>query len=220
MADEQDVLLREIDEDLKQERLAQLWKTYGNYAIAGALVLVLGVAGTKGWQSYQLSQHRAEGERMAKAQRLIDQGKPKDALTELQALAGDAGKGYAMLARFRAAALTGKDGDPAKAAGMYAAIADDGGVSGLYRDLAVVLGALQELEGGGKGGPLVARAAEVAKGTGPWRFNAREVGALAALGAGDAKAAGAIFKELSEAASAPGGVKARATEMLKITGIN
>lgn len=220
MADEQDVLLREIDEDLKHERLAEIWKTYGNYAIAGALVLVLGVAGTKGWQSYQLSQHRAQGDRMAQAQRLIDDGKPKDALAQLQSLATDAGKGYAMLAKFRAAALTGQEGDAAKAASQYAALADDSGIDALYRDLAVVLGALQELAGGGKGGNLVTRAAENAKGTGPWRFNAREVGALAALGSGDMKTAGTIFKELSEAAAAPNGVKSRATEMLKVTGNN
>ena len=54
MADEQDVLLREIDEELKQERLHKLWDRYGNYAISGALALVIGVAGIKGWQSYDL----------------------------------------------------------------------------------------------------------------------------------------------------------------------
>ncbi len=220
MADEQDVLLREINEDLKQERLAKLWNTYGNYAIAAALALVLGVAGTKAWQSYSLSQHQAQGERLAKAARLADDGKSKDALGELQALAKDAGKGYAMLAAFQAAALTGKEGDPAKAATMYAALADDGGLAAIYRELAVVLGALQELESGAKGGKLLARAGELAKGNGPWRFNAREVAALAALSGGETKAAEVIFKELSQAAQAPGGVKSRAAEMLKMAGNN
>lgn len=220
MADEQDVLLREIDEDLKSERLAQIWNTYGNYAIVGALVLVLGVAGTKGWQNYSLSQRQADGERMAKATQLAEDGKTEDALAALQALSSDAGKGYSMLARFRAAALIGANGGAAKAAGMYAQLADDGAVDTLYRELAVVLGALQELEAGATGGKLVPRAAALAKGNGPWRFNAREVEALAALGGGDMKTAAGIFKELAEAAAAPAGVKARAAEMLKIAGNN
>jgi len=220
VADEQDALLREIDEDLKQERLTDAWNKYGNYAIAGALALVIGVAGTKFWQSYDLDNRRAQSTQLAEAQRLADAGKTDDALAALDKLQADAGAGYTMLARFRAAALISKKGDAAKAADAYAALADDSGIAALYRDLAVVLGALQELEAEPAGGKLTARAAEIAKGSGPWRFNAREIEALAALGGGDKKAADAIFQALSQEASAPRGVKARAAEMLKITGNN
>ncbi len=218
MADEQDVLLREIDEDLKQERLEKLWNTYGNYAIAGALALVIGVAGTKAWQSYDLDQRMQQGERFAAASQLAADGKAEDALSALQALSKDANAGYAMLARFQAAALTGRQGDAAGAASMYATLADDSAISDVYQNLAVVLGALQELDAGKGGGNLVSRADSLAKSENPWRHNAREVQALAALSNGDMKAAGEIFKELSEAAGAPGGVRARAGEMLAITG--
>jgi len=220
VADEQDVLLREIDEDLKQERLAEAWNKYGNYAIAGALALVIGVAGTKFWQSYDLEKRQEQSVQLAEAQRLAADGKTDDAIAALDKLRADAGAGYAMLARFRAAALTGKKGEPAKAAEMYAALADDSGINAIYRDLAVVLGALQELEATPAGGKLTARAAEIAKGNGPWRFNAREVEALAALGSGDTKAADTVFQALSKEAAAPRGLRARATEMTKITGNN
>ena len=218
MADEQDVLLREIDEDLKQERLEKLWNTYGNYAIAGALALVIGVAGTKAWQSYDLDQRMQQGERFAAASKLVSDGKTEDALSALQMLGKDANAGYAMLARFQAAALTGKQGDAAGAASMYGALADDGGLADVYRNLAVVLGALQELDAGKGGSKLVIRADGLAKSENPWRYNAREVQALAALSNGDMKVAGEIFKELAETAGAPGGVQARAREMLAITG--
>lgn len=220
MADEQDVLLREIDEDLKNERLAKIWNTYGNYAIAGALVLVIGVAGTKAWQSYDLDQRRSQGEQLAEAARLADDGKSSDALSALQKLATDAGGGYAMLARFQAAAITGRDGDAAKAAELYGALAADSSIGSLYRDLATVLGALQEIDAGKLDGQLLTKAAGIAKAAGPWRHNAREVEALSALASGDKKAADGIFKELSEAADAPQGLRSRAGEMLKITGNN
>ncbi|MCH7664263.1 MAG: hypothetical protein IH859_10405 [Chloroflexi bacterium] len=42
MADQtQDSFLREIEEELRQERYAKLWKKYGNYLIAAALAFVL-----------------------------------------------------------------------------------------------------------------------------------------------------------------------------------
>lgn len=220
MADEQDALLREIDEDLKQERLAEVWNKYGNYAIAGALAVVLGVAGTKAWQAYDLSNRQEASVQLADAQRLADDGKTDDALAALEKLRTDGDAGYAMLAQFRAAALTGKKGDPAKAAEMYAALADDNGIDAIYRDLAVILGALQELEATPAGGKLTARAADIAKTEGPWKFNAQEVQALAALAGGDKKAADEIFQALSKEAGAPRGLRARAAEMIKITGNN
>jgi len=218
VADEQDVLLREIEEDLKQERLEKLWNTYGNYAIAGALAIVIGVAGTKAWQSYDLDQRMQQGERFADAAKLANDGKADDALGALNTLGQNADAGYAMLARFRAAAVTGENGDPAGAAKLYAVLAGDSGIDEVYRELAVVLGALQELDAGA-GGDLVARAGELASGGSPWKHNVREVQALAALGSGDIKTAGTIFKELAETAGAPQGVRSRANEMLAITGM-
>ena len=220
MADEQDVLLREIDEELKQERLYKLWDRYGNYAISGALAIVIGVAGIKGWQSYDLDKRMEQGERFAAAEKSAMDGKPEDALSALKGLTKDAGQGYAMLARFRVAALTGENGNAAGAAGLYGSLAEDAALEMVYRELAVVLGALQELDSTGKGGPLVARATKLAKAKSAWRYNAREVEALAALAKGEIKAAGAIFKELSSAAGVPQGVHARAREMLNITGNN
>ena len=41
----QDSLFREIEEDLRQEHWAKLWKRYGNYAVGAVFALVLSVAG-------------------------------------------------------------------------------------------------------------------------------------------------------------------------------
>ena len=51
MADQQDILLREIDEELKQENLQQIWNKYGTLIVGGAFLLVAGVAGFQGWKS-------------------------------------------------------------------------------------------------------------------------------------------------------------------------
>ena len=56
MADQQDDgLLREIDEELRQEQAQKLWKTYGKYVIAVAVAVVAVVAGYQGYRAYDLS---------------------------------------------------------------------------------------------------------------------------------------------------------------------
>ncbi len=219
MADDlDDPLLREINDELKQERLAKLWKSYGGYAVGAALVLVAGVAGVQAWRSYDLKQRTESGERFAAAQALAAKDKSADAVAAFEAIAKD-GDGYALLARFRAAALLGSSGNASAAISAYSALVDDTDVEQLYRDLAVVLGSFQELNAnGGKSGVLSDKVQALAKGDGPWRLSAKEAAALVALARGDSKGAKALYAELAEFAGAPQALRERANEMLKIIG--
>ncbi len=54
--------------------------------------------------------------------------------------------------------------------------------------------------------------------TGPWRFSARELRALAALKTGDAKTAKDLYRQLADNADAPQSLRARAAEMLAVLG--
>ena len=49
-------IFREVDEELKQDRYEKLWRQYGKYVIAGAVLIVAAVAGWKAWESHQTSQ--------------------------------------------------------------------------------------------------------------------------------------------------------------------
>ena len=49
-------IFREVEEDVRRERLEKLWKQYGDYVIAGVAVIVVGVAGYKLWQHYEAQQ--------------------------------------------------------------------------------------------------------------------------------------------------------------------
>ena len=73
VADETDnVLFREIEDELRQERAKKLWKNYGRYIIATVVALVIGVAGYQGWRTYDISSRTADGERFAAALKLAD----------------------------------------------------------------------------------------------------------------------------------------------------
>ncbi len=212
----QDSLFREIDEDLRHEKYAKLWKQYGVHVVAAAVLLVAGVAGYQGWRQYDINTREALGERFAGAMKLARDDSPAVASKAFSRLARE-GDGYSVLARFQEAALLAGSKDRAAAASIYRELANDNGVDAVYRDLAVVLGVLQEMEGGDSS-DLTLRLAPLTVDSNAWRHSAREISAVLAFSSGDRDKAVEIFGGLAKDASAPDGIRARAGEMLGAIG--
>ena len=212
-----DGLFREIDEELRQEHYAKLWKKYGTYVLGAALALVVGVAGFQGWRNYDVSTRTAEGMRFAEAQRLMRGDQNEAAARALGSLAADANAGYALLARFQEAALLSSQGDRTGAIAAYRELAGDTGIDALYRDLALVLGALHEIDTADPAA-LSQRIAPLTADDNPWRYSAREIIAVLARRGGDASKARELYSGLANDVAAPSGIRARAQEMLAILG--
>src|SRR5215510_5937375 len=96
-------IFQEVEEDVRRERYEQLWKKYGNYVIAAAVVLVLAVAGFQAWKSYDLSQRQKVSERYREATQAAESGNAVKAETDFNALAKDAPSGYATLSKLHLA---------------------------------------------------------------------------------------------------------------------
>ncbi|MGF1639656.1 MAG: tetratricopeptide repeat protein [Rhodospirillales bacterium] len=210
----QDSLIREIDEDLRRERYAKLWKTYGGYVVAAAVLLVVGVAGYQGWRSYDLDRREATAALLAKATTLASDD-PVQALVTLRSVA-EAGGGFATLARFREAALLARGGDREGALSIYRRLEAEA-ADPLFRDLAVVLGALHRLHEAGSGvdrAEIEGRLGPIAADGNPWRHSAREIVGILALQAGEARKAEEMFAALVADLEAPEGMRARASELL------
>jgi hypothetical protein len=210
-------IFREIDEELRRDRLAQIWKRYASWIIAAAIALVVATAAVTFWREHQRSQRRAAGVEYANALSLAHSGKTQDAIEALSKLGSGASEGHGLLARFEVAALQAQSGDKAGAIAAYQAIADDGAIGQMYRDLATVLAAL---DGVGEGEPaaIIAKLQPIASGSGPWRATALEVTALAQLKSGDKTAALESYKKLADDLDAPSGLRARAAEMVQALG--
>lgn len=217
MAETPDPLLQEIDDDLRQERLAKLWKRHGNAVIGVALAVVIAVAGHQGWKNYDLSQRRDASQRYAEAVRIAARNNAAETEKAFAQLAQSAPAGYAMIARFREAALAARQGDGPRAASLYRRLAGDGGIDASYRDLALMLAVLADID---RGEPKALRQ-EIGRLTvdaSPWRHVAREMAALLALRAGETSGARDEFRRLAEDATTPATLKARALEMTAALG--
>lgn len=96
--------LRELEEDIQEERIFALWRKYGNYVIALAVAIVLATAGYTLWK-YTTHQRKLHSYlSFSQAVTLYKQGKSDEALKAFQDLAQENG-GYAKLARLYEAAL-------------------------------------------------------------------------------------------------------------------
>lgn len=96
--------LRELEEDLHDERIINFWRNYGNYLIGLALALVIGTAGYTFWKYLNQKWQTQAYESFSNAVRLVRVGKKDEALKIFQDL-GDGKGGYAKLSRLYEGAL-------------------------------------------------------------------------------------------------------------------
>ncbi|MCU4180284.1 tetratricopeptide repeat protein [Bosea sp. BH3] len=172
-------IFREIDEEVRRDKAAELWKKYGWVISALAVLAVLAVAGWQYWLHREAQASQAVGARLEAALKSSRDGDSAQAETILKELVASAPAGYRQIARFRLAAETGKR-DPAAGAAAFDALANDATLDQTFRDLAKLRAGILRVD--------LAPYAEVkaaleplAAPQGVWRHSAREFLGVAAL---------------------------------------
>ncbi|WP_029007080.1 tetratricopeptide repeat protein [Azospirillum halopraeferens] len=209
-------IFREVDEDLRRDRMERLFKRYGGIAIAVVVVLVGSVAGYNIWTAREQSQREEATAALTAAVDAAAAG-PDRGIEALSAVAARGGSDVATLARLKEAALLAGKGDRAAAVAIYDRVAADTVADTAYRDLATLLSVMHQL-GSGDPAALTARLQPLSADTSPWRFSAREMEALLAARAGNTERAQTLFQQLADDASAPSGVRSRATDLAALYG--
>ena len=214
-----DGLIREIDEELRQEQAQKLWKTYGKYVIGVAVVVVFVVAGYQGWTAYDQSQKQEATDSLIGATSLADSGDTTAAIDSLAILEAKKVGEITVLASLRHAALIAKEGDKQASATAYYAIADDTSVSKPFRDLASILGTVQSLDqDSGNAQAVIDRLKPLIDSNSNWRHSAREISAVAAIEMGQIEQAKEHLQAIALDVQAPSGVRSRAQEQLQAIG--
>lgn len=95
---------KELEEDIREERMLVLWRKYGNYIIGLAVAIVIGTAGVTLWKYLKHKSQLQSYVSFSSAVNLMKQGKKEDALQAFQALAKGS-DGYAKLAQLYEASL-------------------------------------------------------------------------------------------------------------------
>lgn len=208
-------IFHEVEQDLRHERLKKLWDRFGLYVIVAAVVVVAVTAGWRGWVAWKEHQAAASGDVMLAALKTAEAGDHKKAAVELGDLAGKAGVGYQVLARFRAATELAQSGDETGAVSALDAIAADGAVPLLYRNLAHIRAGYLVLDDGDRKA-VESRVSSLAETDNAWRQSARELMGVAAYQAGDYAGARKWFQAIVEDPNGPADATDRARIMLAL----
>lgn len=192
-----DLIFREVDEDVRRERMEAAWKRYGGLALGGALLIVAIVAGSVFWKDYEKSSREEQGARFEAARSLLVEERYAEAAAAFEALAADAGDGYRLLADLRAAEARALAGESDAALSAYqrmlqASAADEG-----TADVIRMKAALLALETQGAEAAM-AQLGDLAERDGPFRSAAREIKAAALLAKGDREAALTELRAIAE----------------------
>lgn len=140
-------IFQEVDEDVRRDKAAELWKKYSILVYAAAALIVLATAAYRFYEYQRTGREQAAGAAFQDALKLETQGKSAEAEAAFSKLAIDAPRGYRVLARFSAADATAKT-DPKAGAAAFDALANDSAVDAQFRGAARLRAALARLDAG------------------------------------------------------------------------
>jgi hypothetical protein len=203
---------REVDEEVRRDRVLKFWQKYQNWLIGGALLIVIGTGAWRLYENNRISAAETAGARYEAALRALASGNTDEAQTALAGLETDKSQGYATLARFLAADLVAAK-DPEAGVKAYEALAADPNVGSAMQAAAQVRAAMIWVD---REDPkkFILRFTPYAAAGKPFANTYRELIALAAFKEGDYDGAGQWLDQIVVDSNAPPGVRNRAQALL------
>jgi hypothetical protein len=216
-AAEQDVLLREVDEAVRQDEAAEFAKRYGKSIVALVVLALAAFAAWLWWKDHREEQLEKGSEQFIQALDQLEAGRTKLAEVGLDKIAEDGTPAAAAGAKLIQAGQAVAKGDNARATTMLFALADDKDAPQAYRDLASIRGVAASFDTM-KPDDVIARLKPLAKPGNPWFGSAGELVAMAYLKQGKNDLAGPLFAAIAKDEDAPKSMRSRARQMAGVLG--
>jgi hypothetical protein len=213
----------EVEEEVRAERMRRLFSRYGGLILGAVLLAVAAVAGWRIRDYYQSQQDRAAAAQYLAALNQVQAAGPSGeagraaAAAALTRLAESGPSGYRALARLRLAALAAAAGKKQEALDLYNALASDQSADPLLRDLATLLWAEHQIDGGDPQ-LLESRLKPLAAPGSAWRPLAERELALLDLRQNQVATARDILRRLAVDGAAPSGLRDSAQLLLQQLG--
>ncbi|MFO6445534.1 tetratricopeptide repeat protein [Erythrobacter sp. NE805] len=217
---EDQVLIREIDEAVREDALFQFMRDHGLKVLG---VVTLGVAALGGyllWDHFAEQKLEQQSETLVSALDMASARDVKGAADKVAPLLAEGGSdGARAAARFIQAAAALEAGDTAKATGLYREIAGDAEAPAALRDLAKIRDVTLNYDRM-KPADVIAQLSPLAQPGNAWFGSAGELVAMAQAEAGNRAAAGKLFAAIAKDESQPETLRSRARQMAGLMGVD
>jgi hypothetical protein len=209
-----DEFIAEIKEEVRRDRLIEVWNQWGNYIIGTVLGVLLITAGLLFWQHRKEAQLYRETAQYEEALDLSKNEHKKEAENKLKNLIQTGSVGYKVLAGFELAKMkinNGQDGED-----VYQGVIKNTSIPEVYRQLATYKSIAAKFEKSNVA-PLINESQSFFNKS-PWLPSFEELRALSFLKEGQDQQANTLFVKLSQDQITPPSLRLRAfamTEELK-----
>lgn len=210
-----DSFIREVNEELRQEKARALWGRYGPILILAAVLLVLATGAYQIFSYWQTSKAGKIGDTYLSSLDLAQAQNFDEALKKLDEVQHSDFGGYPTLAELRKASLAMEQGDAAKAVAGFDAVAANKNAPEMLQKVAKVRAAYILVDSG-TFEDVEKRVKDMANDVDPMRMSAREALGLSAYKAGKIDDAVYYFQKIADEGLAGTKTTERARMMLDI----
>ena len=218
-ADQDQAFLREVDENLRADQLADFWKRWGRLLIGAIGVGLVALAAWLWWNSHSESVAGEQGETLQAAFNNIGAGNFAAAEKPLADLSGSRVDGYRAAALLSQAAIAVQNNDAKGGAAKFAAVANDASLAKPYRDLALLKQTALEFDQL-QPQAVVDRLRPLATKESAFFGSAGEMVAISYLRQNKRADAGKLFAEIARDTNVPDSIRQRAVQMAGVLGID
>ena len=218
-AAQEDVLLREVDEAVRQDQYADFAKRYGRPLIGAVVLGLAAFGGYLYWEHRQEQALEGHSEALMSALDQVEAGNLKSGSDKLDPLIAESDNGTRASARMLKAGIAMEQGKLDEAASLFAEVAADKDAPPSLRDLATIREVTATYDSM-KPADVVARLRPLAVPGNAFFGSAGELVAIAYLEQGKKEEAGTLFAEIARSEDVPETLRSRSRQMAGLLGVD
>ena len=204
--------IKEVDEDIKEEKRIKLWKKLIPYVISFSLTIILFTSGFVFWKNYTRNSNQTLGDDFTAAGDLANEDDTDAALLALDRIVDKGSDGYATIAKMKKASLLIDKGLSDEGLSIYLDL-ERNAVDQSFRDIATILYVLNSMD---KIAPeTLIKKIEPLENSKVWQSSALELKAFIFLKNNNKKLAKETFQSILNLKTSPSSLSTRARNMVE-----
>ena len=204
--------IKEVDEDLKEEKRVKLWKKLFPYVLGFSFGVILLTSSFVFWENYTKNTNQSLGDDFTAAVGLASEDDIDAALLALDRIVDKGSDGYATIAKMKKASILIQKGDLEKGLAIYLDL-ERNAVDQSFRDIATILYVLNSMD---KVDPLILlEKVKPLEASQIWKSSALELKAFIYLKTEKKEQAKETFQSILDQKNTPSSLSTRARNMIE-----
>ena len=217
--DSNDTFLKEVDENLRRDRMTDFFKSYGKWVALGVVLFLAAVGGWIYWQEQRNKVAADQSEQLHALLTDISSGRDQTVPQRVALLEKSHSDVVRASASLTDAAVALEKNNRSAAIAKYRELAADEDVAQPFRDVATIRLTALEFDNI-KPEEVIARLQPLAKAGNPWFGSAGEMTALALMKQNKNAEAGRLFAAIAADQQVPNSIRSRAVQVAGTLGVD